>query len=378
MNYLYMLVFTLFLILFIQNVISSDRIITLTLSESFDTYDIILYSKTIGVNKDFEIDMSLDFMWSAFKSFQKQNDNLTYYDLIINSNNYQGCLCSTTFLLDDNEIVDYPLYYVNDRTIFTYDSFPLAYHFGNESRSFVHYLYNKKIIDHRSFLFFFDFPKQDAVLHIGGVPDEIKRNKYSISIDVNRNYKTWGSKLNLIRFEEHSYTANSYVYFQANMNGTYVPLTFMYYLRNTLFAKYLQNKECVVKSNSPNFEPDSFYCNCTVVDSFPNITIILNGIEFVFTKDELFQYRSNRCYFSMKYDRETKSGWVLGISFLSKYLTYFNYDTDKITFYGSTPFVINKEYYTKRERTFIISIFNVISLFLCVYSIALFIIIRRK
>ena len=105
MNYLYMLVFTLFLILFIQNANSSDKIITVTLSESFDTYDIILYSKTIGVNKGFEIDMSLDFMWSAFKSFKKQNDNLTYCELIINSNNYQGCLCSTTFLLDDNEII---------------------------------------------------------------------------------------------------------------------------------------------------------------------------------------------------------------------------------------------------------------------------------
>ena len=146
--------------------------------------------------------------------------------------------CSTTFLLDDNEIVDYPLYYINDRTIFTYDSFPLAYKFSNENRSLIQYLYNNKIIEHRSFLFYFDFPKQDAVLYIGGVPDEIKKNKYSISIDVNQNYKTWGNTLNLIRFEEHSYTVNSYVYFQANMNGTFVPLTFMYYLRNTLCAKY--------------------------------------------------------------------------------------------------------------------------------------------
>ena len=92
--------------------------------------------------------------------------------------------CSTTFLLDDNEIVDYPLYYINDRTIFTYDSFPLAYKFSNENRSLIHYLYNNNIIEHRSFLFYFDFPKQDAVLYIGGVPDEIKKNKYSISIDV--------------------------------------------------------------------------------------------------------------------------------------------------------------------------------------------------
>ena len=378
MNYFYMLVFTLFLILFIQNANSSDKIITVTLSESFDTYDIILYSKTIGVNKGFEIDMSLDFMWSAFKSFKRQNDNLTYCELIINSNNYQGCLCSTTFLLDDNEIVDYPLYYINDRTIFTYDSFPLAYKFSNENRSLIHYLYNNNIIEHRSFLFYFDFPKQDAVLYIGGVPDEIKKNKYSISIDVNQNYKTWGNTLNLIRFEEHSYTVNSYVYFQANMNGSFVPLTFMYYLRNTLFAKYLINKDCVVNSQSANYEPESFYCNCTIVDSFPNITMILNGIEFLFSKDDLLQYLSNRCYFTMKYDRYTKSGWVLGISFLSKYLTYFNYDKDEITFYSSAPFLIHQEYYTKKKSTIIISIFNLLSLFLCIYSIILFIIIRRK
>lgn len=378
MYYLSMLVFTLLFILFIQNVKSSDRIITLTLSESYDTYDIILYSKSIGVNKDFEIDMSLDFMWSTFKSFQKNNEHPIYDNLIINGNTYQGCLSSTTFLLDDNEIVDYPLYFIDDRTLFTYDSFPLAFKFVNESHSFIHYLYQRNIIDRRGFIFFFDFPKQDAVLYIGDVPEEIKKDKYSISIDVNKKYNTWGNKLNLIQFEDHSFTVNSYVYFQANMNSTYVPLAFMYYLRNTLFAKYLQNKECVVNPNPANFEPESFYCNCTVIDSFPNITMILNGIEFVFTKDELFQYRSNRCYFSIKYDRDYKSGWVLGISFLSKYLTYFNYDKSEITFYSNFPFVIHKEYYSREVTSYIITIAKVISLILCIYSIVLFIIIRRK
>ena len=67
---------------------------------------------------------------------------------------------------------------------------------------------------------------------------------------------------------------------------------------------------------------EQFDCICSEIEDFPNITFIFDNVQLSFTKEDLFGNFSDRCMFNINSNRA--NDWVFGVTFLSKYYTYFD------------------------------------------------------
>ena len=328
-------------------IIKASNIVYQYLQPSYDTYDIFLYLQNNGIMKDFELDMSIDFTWTGlnvFRSWITQQPEI--HNLSLENKNIEGELCKGNYILNENNITlnDFPFYYIPDKNLLQqFDSIPLKYKFKNESFSIVHHLYNNYHISHRSFSIYINNKESISIIYFGGIPQNIlNQYKYKTSIKVRQDYSTWGCTLHKVNISLYSYTVNGYVSFQSNINTTYVPSTFMYYLRNTIFSRYILNKSCEMITYT---NPQKFVCLCSMLYDFPDVWFHIENVALSLTKDDLFTPGSfEKCIFLMQWKKDFSAGWELGLPFLTKYLTNFDYDNSLITFHSNEQFEFHYEY----------------------------------
>ena len=106
-------------------------------------------------------------------------------------------------------------------------------------------------------------------------------------------------------------------------------------LSDTIFNEYIQNKTCTFTIKG---EKRFINCPCSVVNTFPNMTFVIDRYHFLLKPSELFiKVESGfNCLFLIQKNvlpYEDKNTWFIGNFFLNKFVTVFDYEEKSIHFY---------------------------------------------
>ena len=77
-----------------------------------------------------------------------------------------------------------------------------------------------------------------------------------------------------------------------------------------------------------------------------DVQLIINNYEMVLTYKEMFDDLIGQCFFNIESysttsnntNTNTGNNWLLGKTFISKYIPIFHYTNKSLSFYSSTPF----------------------------------------
>lgn len=293
-------------------------------------------------NKFLELNMLADMIWVHYQlkgvSPEEKKIISNPETLTIFNSNIKAKQAESNFAFPNTSISlsNFPFYYVKEKPNGFFDSFPLAHSIRNEKLSPIHYMYNNNFIKKKGFAI--DFPHSSLI--IGDIPDNVlKDKKYNVNCTVDKNSIFWGCKINKVLFGNFYFDNQYYSYFQSQSNKILVPKAFMKFIVDNFFQDKINNQLCYKDST---FSVSSYFCDKQILKSFPDITFIMgNDTNITFKDNDLFQNsKGNEVKFLLEENKGNDQEWMFGLVFLNKYLTYFDYDTNLITFYNEEPFGI--------------------------------------
>lgn len=330
MNYSFIIV------LVIIKDVTLSKILSYTLLRSFGTYDFFL---TIGGSiKQVELDMTNQYLCVYdYKHLDNDtfNSNVT---LPIYNENINFSLSYTTIEVGHEVVVNvFPVFTFQNTSLMKFDSFPLAHHYFNTSHSIIHSLYNKKYIENRSFGLYFNL--LSGYLFFGGIPKEfIDEFHYSHQFKVmSKDQLSWTIDIKKVQFNGTTIKINNNVMLQSNIKYIKAPESFLYQLADTVFKDYIKTNACIFHKETLT---KYFQCSCEEIINFPNFKFTLGDIEIEFKSNEMFFNNDFVCPFMIESSSIYQNQWVFGLTFLQRYVSYFDIDNDMITLYSKTEFKI--------------------------------------
>lgn len=356
------------------NILSLINAFPLSLKKSLSTYDLFLQLGPNKVTQQFELDLSIDFLWLCMLRLDEadiERTNNTFPIKIINEET-KGELLETSIKFQNTNITlsSFPFYFVMNRGIPGFDSFPLAFSFKNKSLSIIHTLYENNIID--SLSFGFSYQENEQYLYIGALPEDLT-NEYKDKkiIKVDKEYKTWGTVINNITMGKYTFNKKYYGYFQANTFPISAPKEFITFLCETVFKEYLEQGQCTIVQESFT---KYISCQCNILNEMNDMQIFFDDTLIPISIKYLIKSNnSNRCTLQIKENEIDKDieKFIFGISFLTQYPSLFDYEDESITFFSNKPCSFSNETFSKPKKIITVLII------LIVLNIILLIISKR-
>ena len=173
-------------------------------------------------------------------------------------------------------------------------------------------------------------------IYYGEIPNDILNPyKYTLNIPVKSNNKNWDFELGFLFIGEISYKyENTYYYnqnkasFSGNSKGILAPEMAFDFIIDNVFNDSIKKNICR-KTISENNEIECM-CDKLKEENLKHITFIINDRSIIFNTKEYFDIIGNRCVFQIKYNNFKRDEWKFGISFLSKFLSTFDYEKGQI------------------------------------------------
>lgn len=233
---------------------------------------------------------------------------------------------------------------------------PFSYKFDDYSHSIIHKYKSKGIINKLTFYFKPNNKDHKGEIHIGENKN-IENAKFFGFCNTEKNETNWGCFYTGLKIEKTEIIAPSFVVFSTTENRLIVPEKVFDAIVNEVFPSYFEDGICSY-TRYPLLPLRKYVdCRCNQInETFPNITIIINNYNFVFTYKELFRSFFNACTFIFELDTKYQEKYVFGIDFLLKYTTKFDYENNTISFYSDDRVI----YHNSSK------FFNEIAIILCI------------
>ena len=116
--------------------------------------------------------------------------------------------------------------------------------------------------------------------------------------------------------------------FSGNSKGILAPEMAFDFIIDNVFNDSIKKNICR-KTISENNEIECM-CDKLKEENLKHITFIINDRSIIFNTKEYFDIIGNRCVFQIKYNNFKRDEWKFGISFLSKFLSTFDYEKGEI------------------------------------------------
>lgn len=331
-------------------------------------YHVMLKIESINLINYMEIDLSIGFLWISDLNFEEkdlESTSLIATETVQLSNGimYLAKLLKGKISLDFNEIsmTDFYMYYLKRDEYKIYDSVGFAFKVDYEKSSFLHQLYNHQLIDKLLFAF---VPNKrfynSGEIFYGGIPDEKIKDKYSTHCNVTEH---WGCTLQGITIgnKKKIELDEKYIHFETQYQQIFLRKNIIDTIVNEYFSDYIKKQQCYVNN-------DRYFCPCSYIDSFQNISFTLDNHEFIFTGHELFEQEGMNCYFIILENKKSYYD-IFGTYFLRKYITIFDYENKTVSFYNDEPF--NEYQSVKKGNNIIKVMYTFISISLIISTIIL-------
>ena len=242
-------------------------------------------------------------------------------------------------LYDKTKIIDFSYIIYPSRGRQSKEGIGLAFKFEDEKFSFVHHLYNQKIIDQKVFGFTYNKEVDNGTLFFGSNSEvNYTQFKYKGEIKVNEKYTSWGSNITGIVYNNTVYPFNSYAILNTDFFGVIFSHDFFDFMIETFFKDKIDERVCTLKQM--NTGCDYLVCNLEKMDiSKESIKLIYGDISIKLPLSLLFTQKQ-RGFVSSFYSnpfREYKNTVILGMEFISLFeFTVFDYDNKAIFLYSNS------------------------------------------
>lgn len=271
---------------------------------------------------------------------------------------------SCSFCLLDLEILGHQLnhlpFCVSDYRIKIPDKgISFSYHHDDNSYSFIHQLYNNKLIDH--LIFAFEQPEKfgNGTLHFGGVSSIKYKNKGFCRVRDNQTF--WGCDLTGIKFNNKFYQLNVYSIFHSGFGNSYIPSNIYALFKKLLFEEKLKKGMCTEHEdiNSGHY----IKCNKSIYESIETVEFDFGTMKFSLPLPRLYDPYYPEWVFTFQknpysfYSKNTE--FIFGFDFINSFnLTSFNYENKRIEFYSDVIDIkmIQTKYLYEQYYIFIIII----------------------
>lgn len=311
-----------------------NELIQLKYLQVSGTYNIDLTN--VEKNKTFYFEINLVNNYSYLDNFYHQNYNLEDSIGLINFEHYTFHYVVSTgqFKLDNSTIV--PINYVCFvEEVHEFNSLSFSYKFFKEEYSLIDWLYKNKKIPHKSFSLVNSGYKK-GTLFFGGIPQKIKDKFFNFTCDVEKQYHTWGCKIDKIIFNKEEIINDKQMILSATDRRIKVPKYFAKILNETYFYKHEKNKTCeFMKAMAYSF----WKCDIKSTEFFPKIIFVINGYTLSISENLLYRIQANRKYFLIEENFVDPNVWQFGIPLFTAYHTLFDYENSTLTFYDRYPFI---------------------------------------
>ena len=187
-------------------------------------------------------------------------------------------------------------------------------------------------------------------MYIGGIPDEIIKNKYQGECKIKEN--EWGCDFEQIYFTEVNVSKPLYKYinnqkhralFNAAIEGIAAPKEYMTFLSQTLFKELLEKKYCEIIALEDLNRKQVIECKdkSKMMEYLPAyINFVFNGRVYIvsinkFVDSEMGNDNYNKKFFIYESSLlDDYNQWIFGSSFLHSFISVFDYENKSIRFYS--------------------------------------------
>ena len=280
-------------------------------------------------------------------------------------------------LYDQTKIIDFPYIIYPSRGRDTHEGIGLGFKFEDEKFSFVHQLYNQKIIEKKAFGFSYNKETDNGTLFFGSNSEvNFTQFKYKGKIKVNEKHASWGSNIIGIVYNNKVYSFNSYAILNSGFFGVIFSHDFFDFMIDTFFKDKIDEKVCSLEQM--NSGCDYLVCNPEKIDISKESIILMYGEISIKLPLNLLFTQKQRGYVSSFYSnpfREYKNTVILGMEFISLFeYTVFDYDNKAIFLYSNSTEMTQLKFNGLSKEVIIKVIIAIISL-ICFILIFLYIII---
>lgn len=280
---------------------------------------------------------------------------------------------SDVFCFSDKSCVEELKYYVleGDNKKYFYDSIGLGSSFDDESFSFVHSLYIKGAIEHKSFGLVTGTTNA-GYLTFGGIPEQYLQQRISVTkVNTIQKYASWTIPISGITIGDNVYPLKDNIAsISTKTQYISIPCYVFDNIVDKVFKKYFEKDECSQKT----FDRTSIAIQCkrSIVKDLPPIGIVIGSTSITLQGDDLFKdFFSDSISVIRKNEFDQSSQWVLGVRFIRLFNIFFDYENKEVSFYSKKIFkTVTLNYNTKRMNLMIIN--------MVVLIIGIVIIITRK
>ena len=294
-----------------------------------EKFSIIIYiedTKTYNAIADLESEFSYiddnTLPLTSLTSANKINEKLTFQIDNIESKGIE---------VKDNASLNKNTLKIND---FSFISISFGYKY-RKNHNLIYLMKKSKLINKAQFTIEINNNSKGKIYY-GEIPNDILNPyKYTLNIPVKSNNKNWDFELGFLFIGEISYKyENTYYYnqnkasFSGNSKGILAPEMAFDFIIDNVFNDSIKKNICR-KTISENNEIECM-CDKLKEENLKHITFIINDRSIIFNTKEYFDIIGNRCVFQIKYNNFKRDEWKFGISFLSKFLSTFDYEKGEI------------------------------------------------
>ena len=263
-----------------------------------------------------------------------KNNKTLYLDKPVYASQYE-----TNIKIKFHPIENFNCYVSHQAKNFHNLGISLAYHYQDESFSFIHQLYKAKVILHLQFAFHNineETPPDNRHVYIGGVPHNAHLSLPYKGIEKTRgDLPTWGFTLEKIIYQREEYNVDLPCIISNRIKGLIISDDVYGIFVKRVFNKEI--KEGVCSNKTDKYNANYLKCEQAIFEHNKKITLKFKGIKVDFETKDLF---SKQNYHSLISSNDINqpvhnfTGVILGFNFINKFnYTVFDYETNQIAFY---------------------------------------------
>lgn len=248
----------------------------------------------------------------------------------------------------------------------------------DETYSLVHLLKKQNYINKLQFSIYSNRTGIKGHIFFGDVNQKIIEENnylYNTELKVKGDKNVWDVKFSHIFIGDISnknlLTNSNGAYISTTTKYIQVPLNDFDFIIEKYVQKLIDDKDCAIDPYGRHF----ISCHCEAKDKMGNITFIIQGHKYVFNGGDLLYKSTELCTFGFIVN-EKSNDWILGVTFLWKYYTTFDYENSKIVIYSQEPL----EEYKIKNIEMMYYLMYVINTFICIGLIVLgtYLVMNRK
>lgn len=290
----------------------------------------------------------------------------------------------TILFLDSNlNITQYKIYDLKSDTENMVNSLSLSIRYSESSFSLVRLLKEQNLISNAKFGFIFNKAKdyKKGNLYLGGIPrNVIESSTLAVKCPVNTNVYSlkWGCELNgfWIEFKSQQkmkYKKNFASFFQTDSEKIIVPFVVMDILKHTTFDSIV-GKDCEFENYQAFYQRLRCRECKTILEVLPKIYLHFGKSSLILEPETLVSEVNNSCFLQMQTSTLSPEQWVFGTTFLSKFISEFDYDKMMISLYVNN---FEEEPNEKVNKSFMIKYFIIFNSIIIVIYIGFLLYLKK-